>query len=143
MGEAALRKLPNQMPDLGLESPIALFNYVNMTDSTLFTIYTIFVSADCPNWSSCRQCDCWTRGLEFDYRVGQSITGLFRNYENFSVVTRSLELCPAHPLLHGTYTTNGEKWVYIVGIAALHAVMCTSAYPFGNKKCNVAILVSN
>lgn len=33
MGEAALGKLPNQMPDLGLESPIALFNYVNMTVS--------------------------------------------------------------------------------------------------------------
>ncbi|KAF9794288.1 hypothetical protein SFRURICE_015960, partial [Spodoptera frugiperda] len=34
----------------------------------------------------------------------------------------------------GTYNTNGEKWVYIaVYIAALRAVMCTSAYPYSDK----------
>ncbi|KAF9791512.1 hypothetical protein SFRURICE_010986, partial [Spodoptera frugiperda] len=35
-----------------------------------------------------------TRGLGFDSRVGQRITG--RCFENFSVVGRSLELCPVY-----------------------------------------------
>ncbi|KAF9813820.1 hypothetical protein SFRURICE_007975 [Spodoptera frugiperda] len=43
-----------------------------------------------------RKCDCRTRGLGFDSRVGQSIIGLFRFFENFSVVARSLELCPVY-----------------------------------------------
>uniref|UniRef100_A0A2H1UZS4 SFRICE_008343 n=1 Tax=Spodoptera frugiperda TaxID=7108 RepID=A0A2H1UZS4_SPOFR len=35
----------------------------------------------------------------------------------------------AHHLLHGTYNINCEMWVYTV---ALRAIMCTSAYPFGD-----------
>ncbi|KAF9818684.1 hypothetical protein SFRURICE_011730 [Spodoptera frugiperda] len=35
--------------------------------------------------------------------------------------TRSRQAPSAHALLHETYNTNGEKWVYIVPIAALHA----------------------
>uniref|UniRef100_A0A2H1VHG1 SFRICE_012280 n=1 Tax=Spodoptera frugiperda TaxID=7108 RepID=A0A2H1VHG1_SPOFR len=46
-----------------------------------------------PRWSRGRKCGCRTRGLGFDFRVGQSITGLF---ENFSVVARSLEVCPVY-----------------------------------------------
>ncbi|KAF9787550.1 hypothetical protein SFRURICE_001602 [Spodoptera frugiperda] len=50
-----------------------------------------------PRWSSGRKCDCRTRGLGFDSRVGQSITGLFSDFsKNFSVVARSLELCPGY-----------------------------------------------
>ncbi|KAF9796830.1 hypothetical protein SFRURICE_015574 [Spodoptera frugiperda] len=43
-----------------------------------------------------RKCDCRTRGLGFDSRVGQSITGFFSDFRNFSVVARSLELCPGY-----------------------------------------------
>ncbi|KAF9798294.1 hypothetical protein SFRURICE_012891 [Spodoptera frugiperda] len=47
----------------------------------------------------------------------QNIAELFF-FENFSVEARNLEYCQvygnAHPLLHGTYYTNSEKWVYIV-----------------------------
>ncbi|KAF9795578.1 hypothetical protein SFRURICE_004950 [Spodoptera frugiperda] len=43
-----------------------------------------------------RKCDCRTRGLGFDSRVGQSITGLFSDFRKFSVVARSLELCPGY-----------------------------------------------
>uniref|UniRef100_A0A2H1VL14 SFRICE_013739 n=1 Tax=Spodoptera frugiperda TaxID=7108 RepID=A0A2H1VL14_SPOFR len=49
-----------------------------------------------PCWSSGRKCDCQTRGLGFDSRVGQSITGLFRCFENFLVVARRLKLCPLY-----------------------------------------------
>ncbi|KAF9793868.1 hypothetical protein SFRURICE_007399 [Spodoptera frugiperda] len=34
------------------------------------------------------------KGSRVDSRVGQSITGRFRFFENFSVVSRSLEMCP-------------------------------------------------
>ncbi|KAF9816549.1 hypothetical protein SFRURICE_010708, partial [Spodoptera frugiperda] len=47
-----------------------------------------------PRWSSGRKCDCRTRGLGFDSRVGQSIiTRLFRF---FTLVAGRLELCPAY-----------------------------------------------
>ncbi|KAF9821059.1 hypothetical protein SFRURICE_000994 [Spodoptera frugiperda] len=39
-----------------------------------------------------------------------------------------------HPLLHGTCNTNGDKWVY-------RAVMCFSAYPFGDKWRDVVEIV--
>ncbi|KAF9789983.1 hypothetical protein SFRURICE_001106 [Spodoptera frugiperda] len=45
-------------------------------------------------WSSGRNCDC--RGLGFDSRVRQNITGLISVFRNFSVVARSLELCPVY-----------------------------------------------
>uniref|UniRef100_A0A2H1VB47 SFRICE_009395 n=1 Tax=Spodoptera frugiperda TaxID=7108 RepID=A0A2H1VB47_SPOFR len=46
-----------------------------------------------PRWSSGRKCDCRTRGLGFDSRVGQSFFGFPKK---ISVITRSLELCPVY-----------------------------------------------
>ncbi|KAF9789928.1 hypothetical protein SFRURICE_016843 [Spodoptera frugiperda] len=46
-------------------------------------------------YNSCSE-DCRTRGLGFDSRVGQIITGLYQVSNNFSVVARSLELCPVY-----------------------------------------------
>uniref|UniRef100_A0A2H1V128 SFRICE_028266 n=1 Tax=Spodoptera frugiperda TaxID=7108 RepID=A0A2H1V128_SPOFR len=43
-----------------------------------------------PRWSSCRKCDCRTRGLGFDSRIRQRNTGFF------CIVARSLELCPVY-----------------------------------------------
>ncbi|KAF9808051.1 hypothetical protein SFRURICE_017223, partial [Spodoptera frugiperda] len=50
--------------------------------------------------------------------LGKVSLGLFRFFENFSVVARSLQLCPVNgnrfiPVFDGSYNTNGEKWVYI------------------------------
>uniref|UniRef100_A0A2H1WMN7 SFRICE_035484 n=1 Tax=Spodoptera frugiperda TaxID=7108 RepID=A0A2H1WMN7_SPOFR len=46
-----------------------------------------------PRWSSGRKCDCRTRGLGFDSGSGKVLLGFF---EKFSVVARSLELCPLY-----------------------------------------------
>ncbi|KAF9795898.1 hypothetical protein SFRURICE_017762 [Spodoptera frugiperda] len=67
----------------------------------------------------------WAQALTTEKGVASSIPklskvilGFFWFLENFSLVARSLKLCPVygnrHPLLHGTYNKNGEKWVYIV-----------------------------
>ncbi|KAF9807010.1 hypothetical protein SFRURICE_011154, partial [Spodoptera frugiperda] len=62
-----------------------------------------------PRWSTGRKCDCRTRGLG----SGKVLLRFFRFFENFSVVAVS-GIVPnisqqTHPLLHGTYNTNGEK----------------------------------
>uniref|UniRef100_A0A2H1VR27 SFRICE_040911 n=1 Tax=Spodoptera frugiperda TaxID=7108 RepID=A0A2H1VR27_SPOFR len=49
-----------------------------------------------PRWPSGCKCDCRARGLGFDSRVGRSILGFFRFFENFSVIARSLEMCPVY-----------------------------------------------
>uniref|UniRef100_A0A2H1VQB4 SFRICE_016573 n=1 Tax=Spodoptera frugiperda TaxID=7108 RepID=A0A2H1VQB4_SPOFR len=46
------------------------------------------------NSSGCKY-DCRIRGVELDSRVGQ-LLGFFRIFENFSVVARSLEICPVY-----------------------------------------------
>uniref|UniRef100_A0A2H1W9V3 SFRICE_028784 n=1 Tax=Spodoptera frugiperda TaxID=7108 RepID=A0A2H1W9V3_SPOFR len=64
-----------------------------------------------PRWSSGRKCDCRTRGLGFDSRVGQSTTGLFSVFRKFLSGTESgieSSIWQYH-LLHGTYNTNGEN----------------------------------
>uniref|UniRef100_A0A2H1VWA5 SFRICE_015393 n=1 Tax=Spodoptera frugiperda TaxID=7108 RepID=A0A2H1VWA5_SPOFR len=56
---------------------------------------------DLPRWPSGCKCDCRARDLGFDSRVERHITGLFfRFVVNFSVVARSLEMCPGenHPM---------------------------------------------
>ncbi|KAF9795969.1 hypothetical protein SFRURICE_010066, partial [Spodoptera frugiperda] len=67
-----------------------------------FNTYIIYVYLEIrkvrnrlPRWPSGCKCDCRDRGLGFDSRVGRSITGFFfRFFENFSVVARSMEMCP-------------------------------------------------
>ncbi|KAF9804608.1 hypothetical protein SFRURICE_014516, partial [Spodoptera frugiperda] len=47
-----------------------------------------------PRWPRGCKCDCRVRGLGFDSGSGEVLLGFFRVFENFSVVARSLEMCP-------------------------------------------------
>ncbi|KAF9791410.1 hypothetical protein SFRURICE_015995 [Spodoptera frugiperda] len=66
-----------------------------------------------PRWSSGRKCDCRTRGLGFDFWVGQSIAGLF------SVFRKCLN----------SSTESG-----------IVPIMCTSVYLFEDKSRDVACI---
>ncbi|KAF9799038.1 hypothetical protein SFRURICE_017753 [Spodoptera frugiperda] len=59
---------------------------------------------------------------------GEVLLGFFRFFENFSVVARSQEMCPAYGNM-GLTTLIVKVGVYTV---ALRVIMCTSAYPFGD-----------
>ncbi|KAF9812858.1 hypothetical protein SFRURICE_016447 [Spodoptera frugiperda] len=85
-----------------------------------------------PRWSSDRKCDCWTRGFGFDTRVGQSITGFFQFFENFSVVARNLELCPVYGMYARCAMLRCCGWVWflliiIIGTYSLALVETDSA----------------
>ncbi|CAH1645303.1 unnamed protein product [Spodoptera littoralis] len=82
-----------------------------------FFIYVL--TASLAKWPCGRKCDCRARGLGFDSRVGQSITGFLK----ISVVARSLELCPIFSCVMGafiniqvhihndTQTRNNNLWI--------------------------------
>ncbi|KAF9798733.1 hypothetical protein SFRURICE_021530 [Spodoptera frugiperda] len=62
--------------------------------------------------------------------LGKVLLGIFRSYENFSVMPRSLELCPVYGNRINPYCM--EHIIQMVKvdvhcIAALRAVMCTYA----------------
>uniref|UniRef100_A0A2H1W594 SFRICE_023924 n=1 Tax=Spodoptera frugiperda TaxID=7108 RepID=A0A2H1W594_SPOFR len=49
------------------------------------------------SWPSGCKCDCRPKSLGFDSWVGRSNTGVFFVFsKNFSVVARSLEMCPVY-----------------------------------------------
>uniref|UniRef100_A0A2H1VER7 SFRICE_019914 n=1 Tax=Spodoptera frugiperda TaxID=7108 RepID=A0A2H1VER7_SPOFR len=62
-------------------------------------------------------CDCRIRGLGFDSRVGQSITGRISVFRKFISSSTESGIMPSiwqqiHPLSHGTSNKNDKKWVY-------------------------------
>uniref|UniRef100_A0A2H1V8C7 SFRICE_031841 n=1 Tax=Spodoptera frugiperda TaxID=7108 RepID=A0A2H1V8C7_SPOFR len=59
-------------------------------------------------WSSGRKCDCRSRRLGFHSRVGHRIAELYSH----GVWNCAQYMAQAHPLLHGPYSTNGEKSEY-------------------------------
>uniref|UniRef100_A0A2H1VWB2 SFRICE_010803 n=1 Tax=Spodoptera frugiperda TaxID=7108 RepID=A0A2H1VWB2_SPOFR len=53
-----------------------------------------------PRWSRGRKCDSRARGLGFDSRVGQSITGLLSAFRKFLNITTESEIVPTYEWGH-------------------------------------------
>ncbi|KAF9810561.1 hypothetical protein SFRURICE_021014 [Spodoptera frugiperda] len=66
---------------------------------------------------------------------GEVLVGFIRFFENFSIVARSLEMCAVYGnRLTTTHISSMESGKMVIHcMVALTAVICTSAYPIGDK----------